>query len=131
MIATKGGSIGIVPALVDAIESIGVPTTIVLDHVENVASRESHAALAEFSMRVPRGWQLALASRDPLPIPTARLRVEGRIMELGTQELAMSVEEAKALVAAAGVEASANQIEELLHRTEGWPVGLYLAALAQ
>lgn len=131
LIATKGGSIGIVPALVDAIESIGVPTTIVLDHVENVASRESHAALAEFSMRVPRGWQLALASRDPLPIPTARLRVEGRIMELGTQELAMSVEEAKALVAAAGVEASANLIEELLDRTEGWPVGLYLAALAQ
>ena len=52
-------------------------------------------------------------------------------MELGTQELAMSVEEAEALVAAAGVEASANQIEELLHRTEGWPVGLYLAALAK
>jgi LuxR family maltose regulon positive regulatory protein len=131
LVATKGGSIGIVPAFVDAIESIGAPTTIVLDHVENVASRESHAALAEFSIRVPRGWQLALASRDPLPIPTARLRPEGRIMELGAQELAMSVEEAQALVAAAGVEASANQIEELLHRTEGWPVGLYLAALAK
>ena len=37
----------------------------------------------------------------------------------------------KLLVAAAGVEASAHQIEELLDRTEGWPVGLYLAALAQ
>ena len=86
----SGGSIGIVPAFVAAIEPIGAPMTIVLDHLEHVSSRESHAALAEFAMRVPRGWQLALASREPLPIPTARLRAQGRITELGPSELAMS-----------------------------------------
>ena len=63
LLAARGGTIGIVPAFVTAIERIGPPMTIVLDHVEQISSRESHAALAEFAMRVPGGWQLAMASR--------------------------------------------------------------------
>lgn len=130
LIAASGGSVGIVPAFVAAIEPIGAPMTIVLDHLEHIAGSESHAALAEFAMRIPKGWQLALASRDPVPIPTARLRAQGRIMELGTSELAMSAAEVAALLAGANVQAPAEWADELLQRTEGWPVGLYLAALA-
>ena len=108
LLAAHGGGIGIVPAFVAAIEPIGPPMTIVLDHVEHVTSSESLAAIAEFAMRVPRGWQLALASREPLPIPTARLRAQGRITELGPAELAMSVDEAEALLAGADVVAPAD-----------------------
>jgi len=130
LLAASGGGIGIVPAFVAAIEPIGAPMTIVLDHLEHVSSRESHAALAEFAMRVPRGWRLALASREPLPIPTARLRVQGGMTELGPSELAMSETEAEALLSGADVEALPRLTRELLDRTEGWPVGLYLGALA-
>ena len=130
LLAASGGSIGIVPAFVAAIEPIGAPMTIVLDHLEHVASRQCRAAVAEFAMRVPEGWQLALASREPLPIPTARIRAEGRITEFGSAELAMSTDEAEALLARAGVQDPAKWVDELLQRTEGWPVGLYLTALA-
>ncbi|WP_344092614.1 LuxR C-terminal-related transcriptional regulator [Microbacterium deminutum] len=130
LLAASGGSIGIVPAFVAAIEPIGPPMTIVLDHLEHVSSAESHAALAEFAMRVPPDWQLALASREPLPVPTARLRSQGRILELGSSELAMSEAEAQALMAGAGVDAQAALSGRLLQQTEGWPVGLYLAARA-
>ena len=81
-------------------------------------------------MRVPQGWQLALASRESLPIPTAQLRAQGKIMELGSRELAMSAAEAVALLIDAGIEAPTEGTDDLLQRTEGWPVGLYLAALA-
>ena len=130
LLAANGGGIGVVPAFVAAVEPAGAPMTIVLDHVEHVTSSESHAAIAEFAMRVPPGWQLALASRDPLPIPTARLRAQGRLTELGPSELAMSAGEAAGLLAGADVVDPTAMTGDLLERTEGWPVGLYLAALA-
>jgi LuxR family transcriptional regulator, maltose regulon positive regulatory protein len=130
LLATRGGSIEVVPEFVAAIESVAPPMTIVLDHLEHVTSKESHAAIAEFALRVPQGWQLALASRERLPIPAARLRAQGLITELGALELAMSADEAEALLTGAGAAVSPELTRELVERTEGWPVGLYLAALA-
>ncbi len=71
-----------------------------------------------------------MASRDEALIPAARLRAERRILEIGVGDLAMSGHEARALLEGAGVRVSHERTAELVHRTEGWPVGLYLAALA-
>jgi len=45
-------------------------------------------------------------------------------------ELAMDQQEARALLEGAGVGLADAEVAELASRTEGWPVGLYLAALA-
>jgi LuxR family transcriptional regulator, maltose regulon positive regulatory protein len=103
---------------------------LVLDHAEAVTSKECRTSIAEFALRVPKGWRLALASREPIPIPTARLRVQGRIVEIGATELAMARGEASELLKGAGVELSDSRTDELVQRTEGWPAGPYLAALA-
>ena len=58
------------------------------------------------------------------------LRVARQIVEIGIDHLAMSTEEAAALLHGAGATVSAAETEELVNRTEGWPAGLYLAALA-
>ena len=129
-LATNGSGIGAVPGFVAAIESIGEPVTIVLDHLEVISSKECQAAIAEFALRVPQGWQLAMASRERLPIPDARLRAERQIVEIDVADLAMTGNEARALLSGAGVQLSRPDVEELVQRTEGWPVGLYLAALA-
>ena len=129
-LATNGGGIGAVPGFVAAIESIGAPVTLVLDHLEVITGKECHAAIAEFALRVPQGWQLAMASRERLPIPDARLRAERQILEIDVADLAMAGNEARALLSGAGVQLSRADVEELVQRTEGWPVGLYLAALA-
>ena len=42
----------------------------------------------------------------------------------------MSDREAAALLGGAGVDAGAREVDDLVRRTEGWPAGLYLAALA-
>ena len=130
LLAANGGSIGVVPAFVAAIERVGLPMTIVLDRLEHITSSESHAALAEFAMRMPHGWQLALASRDAIPVPAARLRAQGLLAEFGSDELAMSPVEAQELFAGIEFEAPAALSEDIVQLTEGWPVGLYLAALA-
>jgi LuxR family maltose regulon positive regulatory protein len=79
---------------------------------------------------VPAGSRLAIASRRELLLPVARLRAEGRILEIGAAELAMDEDEASRLLDEAGVDFHGDEVRDLVERTEGWPAGLYLAALA-
>ena len=73
---------------------------------------------------------LALASRSRLALPIARLREQRLVTELGPRDLAMTRGEAASLLALAGLELDRAGVETLLRRTEGWPAGLSLAALA-
>ncbi|HKP99707.1 MAG TPA: hypothetical protein VJ735_05200 [Actinomycetes bacterium] len=61
----------------------------------------------------------------------ALLRAQGQVAEIGAGELAMDRHEAKALLEGVVVRLADADVDELVGRTEGWPVGLYLAALAQ
>ena len=81
-------------------------------------------------MRLPVGSQLAIGSRLEVPVPVPRLRAQGGLVEVGVDELAMDGREAWSLLVAAGVALEEHDVQELVERTEGWPAGLYLAALA-
>jgi len=129
-LVSSGGGIAIVPRLVSALASMHRPVRMVFDHAEAVASKECLMMLAEFALRLPPGWQLAFASRTSVPLPVARLRAQGGVVEVGAHDLAMDRVEASALLAGAGAEVGEAGIADLLQRTEGWPAGLYLAALA-
>jgi len=130
VLASSGADITVVPRFVSAIASMQLPVTIVLDHAEAVTNRKCLNTIAEFALRLPAGWQLALASRSAVPLPAARLRAHGGIVEIGAEDLAMSPQEAFLLLEGAGARLEAADIYELLQRTEGWPAGLYIAALA-
>ena len=54
--------------------------------------------VAELAVRLPAGSQLAIGSRQELPLPVPRLRAQGGLVELGTDDLAM--DDAEAAVAA-------------------------------
>ena len=73
---------------------------------------------------------LALGSRSRLTLPIARFREQRLVMELGPRDLAMTRSEAALLLRLAGLELDRDGVETLLRRTEGWPAGLSLAALA-
>ena len=129
-LASSGAGITFVPRFVSAIAGIDGRVRVVLDQVEVVTSTECRDVIAEFAVRLPSGWQLAVASRIDPPLPTARLRVQGGLVEVSAADLAMDSREASALLKGAGVQAGAARVEELLQLTEGWAAGLYLAALA-
>jgi LuxR family maltose regulon positive regulatory protein len=116
--------------LVSAIAALGQPVWLVLDHIEVITNRDCLDAIAQLALGLPPGSQLAIGSRDGLPLPTARLRAQGAMVEIGVDDLAMGGSEAPALLRGAGVELDDDDVGELVRRTEGWPVGLYLAALA-
>jgi LuxR family maltose regulon positive regulatory protein len=73
---------------------------------------------------------LALASRSRLTLPIARFREQRLVTELGPRDLAMTKSEAALLLRLAGLDLDHDGVETLLRRTEGWPAGLSLAALA-
>ena len=127
---SPGADVIVVPRFVSAISSMHRPVTVVLDHVEAVTNKQCLNVIAEFALRLPPGSQLALASRTGVPLPVARLRAQGGIVEIGVEDLAMGPQEAASLLEGAGAELGKAGLGELLRRTEGWPVGLYIAALA-
>jgi LuxR family maltose regulon positive regulatory protein len=106
------------------------PVRLVFDHAEMLDNPECRDAIAELAMRIPEGSQLAIATRDTPPLQTALLRSRREMVEIGIGDLAMNEQEAAALLEGAGVTLDDAGVAELVRRTEGWPVGLYLAALA-
>ncbi len=106
------------------------PVALVLDHTEILHNRQCRDAIAELAMHLPKTARLVVASRGPPPIPLATLRSRGAVVELGADDLAMDEREARVLLEGAGVSLADAELTELVRHTEGWPVGLYLAALS-
>ena len=119
----------VVPRLGSAFASMTSPVTLVLDDVHLLHNSECRAALSVLADHVPSGSRLVLAGRAEPPLRTARLRAEGKLLEIGVGDLSLTVEEAASLLRAAGVEVGGEDLAELHRRTEGWPAGLYFAAL--
>jgi LuxR family transcriptional regulator, maltose regulon positive regulatory protein len=130
VLASPGTGITMVPRFVSAVAALQPPVTVLLDQAEAITNRQCLNTLAEFALRLPPGWRLALASRNVVPLPAARLRAQGGVLEVTADDLAMGPQEARSLLEGSGAEVDENGIHDLLQRTEGWPTGLYIAALA-
>ncbi|HVM56674.1 MAG TPA: LuxR C-terminal-related transcriptional regulator [Gaiellaceae bacterium] len=102
------------------------PALVIVDGAESLAA-DAAATLAD---GLPAGSTLALSARSEPPLPLARLRVEGRLLELGPDDLALTRREAQSLLRHAGVLLPGPEAAELERRTEGWAAGLQLAALS-
>jgi LuxR family transcriptional regulator, maltose regulon positive regulatory protein len=121
---------GVLPRLGSSLSAIALPVVLVLDDVHLLQNWECLDAVAALAEHLPERSQLVIASRGEPPAPLARQRGGGGMEEIGPADLAMSPQEARMLLRAAGVELSDVEVDELVRRTEGWPVALYLAALS-
>jgi LuxR family transcriptional regulator, maltose regulon positive regulatory protein len=119
----------VIPRLASALWSMSSPVVLVLDDVHLLRHAECRTALSVLADSVPGGSRLVLAGRAEPPLRIARLRAEDRIFEISSIDLSFTVEESVALLRDAGIALSQDEMAELHRRTEGWPVGLYLAAL--
>jgi len=119
----------VVPRLGSAFSSMTSPVVLVLDDVHVLHNSECRAALSVLADHVPAGSRLAFAGRAPPPLRIARLRAEGKILEIGPDDLALTCDEASSLLRNADLALAEEDVAELHERTEGWPAGLYLAAL--
>src|SRR6516162_3817430 len=100
---------------------------LVIDDVHELGP-EALAQLELLIMRAPPELRFVLATRHDVRLGLHRLRLEGELAEIREPELRFTAAEAAELFAAAGVDLPA--VAPLVARTEGWAVGLRLAALA-
>ena len=130
-LASPGSSVpgSVVPRLGSAFSSMTSPVVLVLDDVHVLHNSECRAALSVLADHVPGGSRLVLAGRAQPPLRIARLRAEGKILEIGPNDLSLTPDEASSLLRNVDLTLAEEDVAELHRRTEGWPAGLYLAAL--
>ena len=129
----------------DALESADVESTAgtILGHADDggafvVVLDDAHLAppevvrgLLELLLdEMPAGAMVALSSRTEPPLPLGRLRARRDLIEVRVPDLEMVPAEASSLLRQAGLELDFSTVQALVRRTEGWPAGLYLAALS-
>lgn len=116
--------------ILSVLEGASGPGVLVLDDAHRLDDTDGHDVVVGLLENLPRDWQIVIAGREELWLPIARMRAEGRLGEIGADDLAMDDDEASELLAEAGVTLDRGDVEALNQRAEGWPVALYLAALA-
>ena len=102
----------------------------VLDGAHLLGRAECLELVSQLLELLGAGGQVVLTSRTEPRLGLGGRRALRELLELRSADLAMSVPEAAALLKTQGLELDRSTLELLVHRTEGWPAGLYLAALA-
>ena len=124
-----GGAV--LPILVNELNALPGPVVLVLDDYHRVKERSCHRQVGYLLSHLPPTAQLVLTTRADPPLPLARLRSTGDMVELRMSDLRFTAAEASALITrTAGVALAGPDLADLVGRTEGWPAGVYLAALS-
>jgi LuxR family maltose regulon positive regulatory protein len=118
------------PALERSLTSAPDPFVLVLDGGCDLDSEQSASLMERLVSLLPAGSQLALSGRQPPPVALPRMRAAGALLELGIRQLALDTAQVRELMRKEGVEPAEVDLEDVMARTEGWPVGVCLAALA-
>src|SRR5215472_14580687 len=116
------------PRLAAEFRASAVPFVLMLDDLHALQSPACHDVLGLLISAVPHRSQLAAASRSEQPhLP--RLRAAGDALEFGPADLALDAAGAQQIFALKQVSLTPEQAAAVAERTEGWPAGLYLAAV--
>ena len=89
-----------------------------------------HRSLASLARRLPGAVRVVMASQHNPVLSTSKLRLDGIVDELRTDELAFSEAEVAELLRMAQVELPPADRRRLHRLTEGWPAGIQMAILA-
>ena len=121
----------VLPSLVNALTALGRPVVLVLDDYHVITERACHQQLNFLLAHLPSSVQLVLTTRVDPPLRLGRLRAAGQLLDIRPSQLRLAPAHVAALVhAVSGVELIGSDLADLVARTEGWPAGVYLAALS-
>ncbi len=121
----------VLPILINELDDAGVECVLVIEDYHVISSAVVHEAIAFLLDHAPEGLELVLTTRVEPPLPIARLRARGELLEVSTAQLGFSNAEARTLLNEhQGLGLDPADVSRLVERTEGWPAGLYLAALS-
>ena len=106
------------------------PLVLVIDDAEQLDGADASLLVLDELLRAELlPLRVAVASRRPLALHVAKPRAAGRLTELRAADLAFDAEECAELLRwRTGVDPSSESVGEMMELTEGWPLGIALAA---
>jgi|GEM_PF-2903299 len=120
-------TIEVINALVVAQNNI----LLVMDDYHVLHTPQNHALVQYLLDHQPPQLQLALVTRHDPPLNLPLLRARRQLCEIRQRDLSFNIEEVNQLMQEVlQLDLSSSQINALASRTEGWAVGLHLAALS-
>jgi LuxR family maltose regulon positive regulatory protein len=121
----------VVVSLIDDLEALPGPIVLAFDDYHVIDAAAVHEAVAFLLDNLPPQVTLAMTTRADPPLPLARLRARGELVEVRAADLRFTSEEAdEFLNTVMELSLDPNLVAALENRTEGWAAGLQLAALS-
>jgi ATP/maltotriose-dependent transcriptional regulator MalT len=121
----------VVASLVNDLDALTGATVVALDDYHLIDDPEVHEAVALLLDHLPPKVTLAMTTRADPPLPLARLRARGELLEVRAADLRFTAGEADVFLnRVMGLGLEPAQVAALENRTEGWAAGLQLAALS-
>ncbi|MET1005841.1 MAG: LuxR C-terminal-related transcriptional regulator [Propionibacteriaceae bacterium] len=105
-------------------------TVIVCDDLHEVTNPEIHRDLQFVVNHLPGQVTLVILTRVDPPLALHQARLEDRVLDLGTADLAFTRDEVASLLRASRVTLDDEHLTQLIQRTDGWAAGLRLAVIA-
>ena len=122
---------GLLGSLINQITKIPNKFILVFDDFHLLKSTGIYQGINFFLDHLPRQIHLVITTREDPPLPLPQMRAKGQMVELRINDLRFSKEEsAEFLNQKMGLNLKPKEITTLGQRTEGWVVGLQMAALS-
>ncbi len=107
------------------------PVIFVLDDYHVISNQAIHEGIIFLLEHLPPTMHLVILTRADPPLPINRWRGRGQVSELRASDLRFTTDEAKAFLNnSMKLGLNESDVQALEKRTEGWIVGLQLAALS-
>lgn len=121
----------VVTILVNEIASLGKPCILVLDDLQFITNQEIIDFIHLLIDYQPPNLHLGIVSREDPHLPISRLRANGELLEIRQVDLSFGIDEVgKLMKSDVGLDLSEEEVRILTKRTEGWAVGLQMAAIS-
>jgi LuxR family transcriptional regulator, maltose regulon positive regulatory protein len=116
--------------LASALASAPQPVLMVIEDFHLLTDNDVLDGLSYLLRNAAPALRLVISSRTQLPLSQHRYRLSGELTEIRAADLAFDSAESALLMAQHDVTLSAEALDGLVSRTEGWAAGIRLAAMS-
>jgi LuxR family maltose regulon positive regulatory protein len=117
----------VVRSLLDDLSATTRPFALILDDYQAIEAPEIHHAVGTLLQNLPPAMRVVVVTRTDLPLPVARLRSQGDLLEFNQEDLRFTDDEALELLQRTkGLEVTPGDVAHINARAEGWAMGLQL-----
>jgi LuxR family transcriptional regulator, maltose regulon positive regulatory protein len=117
-------------AIIKLLIQINTQTILILDDLHNADNRAAQEFLKSVIQMAPPHCHFLFSSRDYPHLGQTLFHAEGQLLEITLADLKFTPAEAAMLLAREGQSLDIATVDQLVRRTEGWPIALQLSSLS-